>query len=103
MVHSLPRSSPAATGISGRPPGQTGETRPGATGAQKGVPKCFETARVSDPQRSPITLVGARRKYCSEGVCALAATLIKKAAARKTGIYSPVSVKMEIITDVYGG
>jgi hypothetical protein len=55
---------------------------------------------VSDPQRSRITPVGTSRKYCSEGVCALAATLIKKGAARKTGTHSPASVKIEIITDV---
>jgi hypothetical protein len=53
-------------------------------------------------ERSLITLLGAKRKYFSGGVCALAATLIKKGGRGKIDARSQTWVEMEIITDIYG-
>ena len=61
-----------------------------------------EAASSGVRQRSLITMLGRKRKYFSGGVCALAATLIKKGGHSKTDARSLTWVKMEITTDIYG-
>jgi hypothetical protein len=56
----------------------TRETRRSDRGQEQELGVLLQEEGRCHALRLRITLVGARRKYCSEGVCALVATLVKK-------------------------